>query len=188
MEFELTKRQIKAFLAIIPKNETRDWLMSLHCLVRDGWINLEASDGCHAVRVRLGQCGASYDVLIKRADLEMVSKMKGPQFSFEVCDKSIIVKDAHQTVTITPFGRSFPLLDGVIPKQVSGEYAAYNPKFAVNIIEVFAAMEGVNADVYVTNVYANGRDATVIKPKSSSPLRAVGLVMPLRDGLELEAY
>lgn len=196
MKFELTKKQIKAFLLIAPKKDIRYYLNGLHILQDERGTILEATDGESAVRLIVSRKRQEPNKLVlSREQAEAVIQSKTlpdhANIEFEVVQESELVKKIH--VKAMSMSYCFDGAPGVFPNL---DYLVKNAEFRAEIAwidpEKVSVMSKVVATLFDVSkvklpksfvVIPNGGNVALATYSDSNDF--YGLILPMR--IELPA-
>lgn len=188
MELQLTIEQVKALLVIAPKADTRNYLNGALLEVKSGRAWLVATDGMRLLAINLTDglrdlCDGQY--IIPRGLLAGAKAKKGATVTlaldeFESAARVRIIAGATETAARTLEGR-FPDWRRVVPVQVSGALAHYDPAYVGDFGTVAELLGGARISA---RIHPNGTGAAPVELGTDA---ALGLLMPLRaDHLSYE--
>lgn len=191
MKFELTKKQIKAFLLIAAKKDARSCLNGLHILQDERGTILEATDGHSAVRLIVSRERQEPNKLVlprEQADAVIQSKTLPDHaiIEFEVVQESEFVRKIHvkamgMSYCFDGASGSFPSLDGLVAaKEFKTELAWIDPEKVSVMSKVVATLFDVSKILLPRSfvVIPNGENVALATYSDSEDF--YGLIMPMR--------
>lgn len=191
MKFELTKKQIKAFLLIAPKKDIRSYLNGLHILQDERGTILEATDGQSAVRLIVSRERQEPNKLIlsrEQADAVIQSKTlpDHANIEFEVVQETEFVKKIHVKAMNMSYCFDgapgvFPPLDRLVAeKEFKTELAWIDPEKVSVMSKVVATLFDVSKVSLPKSfvVIPNGGNVALATYNDSEDF--YGLIMPMR--------
>lgn len=183
MHFELSKNEIRALLAVAPKNDVRHYLNGA-CIDADRQLAV-ATDG-HMLLAFRARIAGSGRALIRRETLEQVAEMiarPAEAASFDVEGSTVTVYSNGMRIAAELIDGQFPDYDVIMPRSVSGELAQFDPHKIATLWKAFNYL--ANTSKHPGLVIAHNGLAAAIVGHAAAP-DAIALLMPYRpEGIDL---
>jgi hypothetical protein len=178
MKTTIAANELAAVAIASAKKDHRYYLKGVHVAAADNLMQYTATDG-HRIH-RFACCdhyGAWTAVIIPIDAVDQITKgAKGQVITIEQSDRMVTLTRADGlAVTCAAVDGTFPDVDRVIPKSVSGETAQFNPAL---LADVSKALKLLTGKALHGHVHHNGNSPAVIGCSQAPQFGA--LVMPMR--------
>jgi DNA polymerase-3 subunit beta len=170
-------RILKALTLIAGKEEARPYLNGVHMRQHGEHVIFEATDGHIAAMIRVERNGGAFpNVIIPRDLIERIKLNK--RFTdclIEAEGRSVSITHDDATYTGQSIAGEFPCVPRILPKEVSGETAQFNPDLLARFLK---ARRLFDPKARLVSIAHNGEGPALVN--FCPDLDSVGVAMPMR--------
>jgi len=199
LKVTLSIRALRAVLVAVSTEETRYYLNGINLEFTPDGVTMCATDGHRMIVLRQpygehGATGAHASVIVPR---DLVAKLK---VKHKVVEETTLTIGDDGRLTFEHAGESFggSRVDGnfpdyrrVVPKELDGKPAQYNPAYLADFAKARQELTGSKLDKDGKGsplVRYNGGSPAVVDFAYGTGFQAIGVLMPIRDRTETTYY